>query len=183
MKLFVTAAALAFGILTCSANADEESPFQHQINLKAKVDPSCSFSGVMFDGDGFSYGSDAGQSTFTVPIVENKASPTSGSIRFTQFSCNAKLRVFLTGNGSLTNGVTGTNPAEFETKIQYLASIDPGDAHYVEMPFNGSGSTGDIFLEPSTALGIQIKIDIPESGALSAGTYEDTLTINFRPQV
>jgi hypothetical protein len=184
MKVFVIATAVVFGFFTYSANADEEASFKHQINLNAKVNPSCSFTGVVFDGNGFSAGNEPGQSTFTVQIIDKKASPVEGTISFTQFSCNAKLRVYLTGTGSLTNNVLQDYQGDFETKIPYNASIDPnGTENYVDMPFNGGGYTNDLFLMPSDGLGIQLKINVPESGVLSAGKYEDTLTINFCPQV
>jgi hypothetical protein len=177
MKLFATAAALALGFFSCSANANEGTPLTHAIDLSADVEPSCTLGEVGFEGSGFE---DA--STFIVPITGGTPGRATGTLTFDQFACNARLRVDIIGKGVLENKVPGIGGVEYGLTIPYAASFSKDGVSFTNADL--TTPLNNVYLEPSMSVQFFLKIDVyPDSTILAAGKYGDTLTMYFYPQI
>lgn len=154
MKLFATAAALAITFFTPSANAGEGSALTHTINLQADVLPSCTFGEIGFTGSGFS-----NATTFTVPIgTGGTQGGSTGTLSFDNFSCNAKLRVDITGKGYLENKVANIGEGDFALQIPYVASFSKDEATFTQVDF--SGPINNLYLDPSMSVKFSLKIEV-----------------------
>jgi hypothetical protein len=164
--------------VTPSANAAEGSALTHTINLQADVPPSCTFGEISFTGSGFS-----NATTFTVPIAAGGTQGAStGTLSFDQFSCNARLRVDITGKGYLENKVEGITEGDFARTIPYEASFSKDETNFTTVDF--STPLNNVYLDPSMAVKFKLKIDVySDSVQLSAGRYADTLVLYFYPQI
>jgi hypothetical protein len=183
MKFLVTAVALVFGLVSSAANAAEGTAREQVVKLSAQVEPSCSFTGVRYEGSGFEASNAGNTSNLEVPISGMRTLPASGQLDFENFTCNARLRLSITGGGKLTNKVQSLNSPEFETSIPYMAYINTGSDDDILLSFTNDVSQ-DIFLNPASTVPVSLKINIVnEEVNLAAGSYDDTLTLYFYPQI
>ncbi|HEY7645866.1 MAG TPA: spore coat protein U domain-containing protein [Hyphomicrobiales bacterium] len=183
MKLCTSLAILSASIFIYSANAAADDT-QHKVNLTATVPVSCSLGQPSFANElglGFQSATEA-ESTFEVDIVNGKAAETEGMINFPQFHCNSKVHVSMSPSRSLKNNTVLANESGgLAREIPYRVTFISGST----MPEPDMGFPTDIYLFPSLSvipLSLTIRVE-PNGPTLAAGTYTDTLTVSFSPEI
>ncbi len=179
-KLLVLAGILASGV-TVAAN--QATAIQHNLAINATVQAGCSNS-TPTGTTGFN----TGATTFTVAVTGTTQVPASGTLTFGALVCTTtkvKVSMSATNNGLYIPGQTGS----LDKRMNYNATAR---LNGTAMGSGYASMQGTPFVGPSTTLNtagsntITIDITFPTiindllpQGALTAGTYTDTLAITI----
>jgi hypothetical protein len=183
MRNFLTlAGALALSLGLISANA---GAITHTLTLNATVQAGCTVNAATGTA-GFSV--NGATSTFTTAVTGTTQAPASGTLTFGSLICTTNAAKVTLASTRLGLYVTGTEGNSLAKRMNYSAAAKLNSTTLVTLDtVQGIASkNGQAILSTSSTNNIFIDITFPgtvteliPNGALTAGTYTDTLTINI----
>jgi hypothetical protein len=181
-RILASALALAVGFGGVTASA---APIGHSLKINAVVDPGCTVTGPT-GTTGFVVNGTS--STFTTAVTGTSQAPANGTLTFGSLACTTtgvKVTLSSARMGLYVDGQEGQASAK---RMNYLATAKLNSAVLATLTANVSAAnnqSGQASLITGTNI-IKIEITFPGSGtallpegALTAGTYSDTLTIGI----
>lgn len=183
MKNILTlASALALSLGLVSADADA---LTHTVTLNATVQAGCTTTAPT-GTTGFSISGVT--STFTTAVTGTTQAPASGTLTFGDINCTTTGVKITLASARLGLFVTGTETQASAKRMHYTATAKLNSATVATLNTSQGvpSQTGQLALPTTGTNNVSIAITFPGTvselipqGALTAGTYSDTLTINI----
>jgi hypothetical protein len=183
MKKFLVlsgALALSLGLMSADVGA-----ITHTVALNATVQAGCT-ANAPTGTPGFSISGTS--STFTTAVTGTTQAPASGTLTFGSLTCTTNGVKVTLASSRLGLYVTGTEGNSLAKRMNYTVAARLNSTAIVTLDtVQGIASkNGQVTLSTSSTNNILVDISFPgtvgellPNGALTAGTYSDTLTINI----
>jgi hypothetical protein len=181
-KIIAPAVALALGLSSFAAIAN---PISHTLTINASVQAGCTTTAPIGTA-GFTVNGTS--STFATAVTGTTQAPNSGTLTFGSLVCTTTGVKITLASARLGLYVTGTEGNSSSKRMNYTATAKLNSATVVELS-TGQGvpsKNGQLSLPTTGTNNISIAITFPgtvseliPNGALTAGTYSDTLTIGI----